>query len=554
MRTNRLLFLFLVMGLLISACAAPPPTPAPATSLPTPTIAHTPSPTSPPTSTPTAAPSPTPTPFPAGAPQWFRSATLYEIFVRSFADSNGDGVGDLNGITQHLDYLATLGVDVIWLMPIYPSPSEHGYDITNFFAVNPDYGTMDDLHHLLNAAHARGIHIILDFVPSHLSRKNPIFQDALGNPSSRYSKWFVWTNKAHTAYATFAGNEEMPRFNHYNPEVVAYLCKAARFWLDPNGDGDPSDGVDGFRVDNATFPPASFRRALRQAVKATNPNALLLGEAWVHSAFDLAQFHTDEFDALFDFPFYELMMGSPTTDNDGMLGSGDHPIALWQLLWNEEAKWVSPKMSLVRFLGNHDTNRLATELGGDVEREKMAAALLASLPGPIMIYYGDEIGMPGRKGGPPYWDDYRRAPMDWYASGKGKGQTTWFSPPNTPNRPNDGISVEEEENNPDSLLSFYRRALHLRHALPPLEQGDFRWLSVQGEKADEVVAFERRFRTAKVLVLGNLGKRNVTFAIKAPTDTTWEDLFSKKEFSPNPDGNLHLTLPPATLLWLTPKP
>ena len=122
--------------------------------------------------------SPTPTPLPYQTPDWFDHAVLYSIFVRSYADSDGDGIGDLNGITNRLDYLETLGIDVIWLLPIYPSPSYHGYDVTDFFSVNPEYGTLEDLETLVDAVHARGMHIILDFVPSHLSSQNPLFLEA----------------------------------------------------------------------------------------------------------------------------------------------------------------------------------------------------------------------------------------------------------------------------------------------------------------------------------------------------------------------------------------
>jgi glycosidase len=201
---------------------------------------------------------PAPTPIPYRTPDWFKNAVIYEIFVRSFADSDGDGIGDLQGITENLDYIASLGADTIWLMPIHPSPSQHGYDVIDYFAVNPDYGDLDDLQTLVEEAHSRDVRVILDFVPSHLSNQNPIFSGVYGDPTAGNSDWFVWTNDNHTLYATFAGVEEMPRFNHYQPEVVDYLTEAALFWLDLDSDGDYTDGIDGFRVDNATFPPRNF--------------------------------------------------------------------------------------------------------------------------------------------------------------------------------------------------------------------------------------------------------------------------------------------------------
>ena len=395
-----------------------------------------------------AQPSPAATLIPYTTPDWFDGDILYEIFVRSFADSDGDGIGDLNGIKERLDYLETLGVDTLWLMPVYPSPSVHGYDVSDYFAVNPQYGTLEDLQALVQAVHDREMKIILDFVPSHLSNQNPLFQDAYQNPGSQYSDWFVWTNDAHTTYAGFAGNEEMPRFNHYNPEVVAYLADAARFWLDLDSDGDLTDGVDGFRVDNITFPPQEFLVALRQEVKAVNPEALMLGEAWVHNPSDMSRFYPDQFDALFDFPLYELMQGNQDSNGDGLLAGKSFPVLITSLM-EEQARRFPEEAIALRFFSNHDTNRIASELAGDPARLRLAAALLAGFPGPVMVYYGEEIGMPGQKGGPPDYDNYRREPMDWYAAEEGSGQASWFKPEDGWNQPSDGISVEEQDTVPD---------------------------------------------------------------------------------------------------------
>ena len=205
-------------------------------------------------------------------------------------------------------------------------------------------------------------------------------------------------------YASFAGNEGMPRFNHFNPEVVDYLIESALYWLDLDGDGDFSDGIDGFRVDNATFPPQEFLNSLRQGIKSANPEALLLGETWVHNPSDLSRFYIDQFDALFDFPMYEILQGNRDSNADGMLAGKGFPVLLTSLL-NDEVEKFPPEAYAVRFMSNHDTNRNATELKGDPDRQRMAAALLTGLPGPIMVYYGEEIGMLGQKGGAPAYDN-----------------------------------------------------------------------------------------------------------------------------------------------------
>ena len=156
-----------VLGLFVAACGSTPPSASPIPSTPSTVASASPQ-------------TPTATLIPYDTPDWFQEAVLYEIFVRSFADANGDGIGDLNGITEHLDYIQNLGATAIWLTPIYPSPSVHGYDVTDYFAVRPEYGTRADLQVLVEAAHARGLRLILDFVPSHLSSLHPFFQDALG--------------------------------------------------------------------------------------------------------------------------------------------------------------------------------------------------------------------------------------------------------------------------------------------------------------------------------------------------------------------------------------
>ncbi len=497
--------------------------------------------------------SPSAAPLPYTTPDWFDGQILYEIFVRSFCDSDGDGIGDLRGVEQKLDYLQSLNVTVLWLMPIHPSPSEHGYDVADYFAVNPEYGTLADLQSLVAAAHARGMRILLDFVPSHLSNQNPIFQDAYANPQSPYSDWFVWRNDAHTLYAGFADSEAMPRFNHYNPAVVDYLSQAALFWLDLDGDGDYTDGVDGFRVDNATFPPVEFLTTLRARIKAANPEALLLGETWVNSPGDLGRFFTDQFDALFDFPLYQTLTGGQTSNGDGVLNGRARPVLL-TMLFEEEARFPEEAMA-VRFLANHDTNRLYTKTGGNADRLRLGADLLACLPGPILIYYGEEIGMPGQKGGPPYWDNYRREPMDWYALEAGPGQATWFMPNDRWNRPADGISVEEQEADPASLLHHYRAVLSLRAASPALLSGDFTLLELDAPPS--AWGFLRQQGNEQVICLYNFSDQPLEATLPAwpLADGAPLDLLTGSEVPPAAAGAPYrLSLPPTSAVWLVSPP
>lgn len=474
----RSLSLFLALSFLLSACQSgskPTLTPLPPTrtSRPTATVAI-PTPTE-------LAPDYTPTPQPqVDAPDWFANAVLYEIFVRSFCDSDGDGTGDLAGVTAQLDYLAELGVTAIWLMPIHPSPSYHGYDVLDYFEVNPDYGTLAGMVALVDAAHERGIRVIVDLVVNHTSDEHPIFQDAWGNPSSDYADWFLWSNDDHTAYQSFGGFKHMPKLNHATPEVLDYVLQIARFWLDLDGDGDYTDGVDGFRCDVAREVPLATWQALRDEMRRLNPDSFLLGEVWVRGVPDLVPWYDDAFDALFAYPFYHDIAASHDQSLDSLLAGVRGPDVLDITLVGEE-KLLPPGYQIVRFLNNHDNNRVMSEVGLDWARARLAATFYLTLPGTPMIYYGEEIGMPGEKGGgTPYWDEYRREPMDWYAAEAGPDMSAWFQPPDRYNAPDDGISVEEQDQPADSLLNHYRALTTLRGAHPALRSGAFGRVSVEG--------------------------------------------------------------------------
>lgn len=494
---------------------------------------------------------PEPTLIPYQSPEWFENAVLYEIFVRSYADSDGDGIGDLRGIQERLDHIESLRVDVIWLMPIYPSPSDHGYDVTDFFEVNPEYGTKEDLIALVEAVHSRGMKIILDFVPSHLSNENPLFAETYANPEAEKAEWFVFTNKTNTQYANFGGNNEMPRFNHYNPEVVDYLIEAALFWIDLDGDRDYGDGIDGFRVDNATFPPQEFFIDLRQAVKTANPEALLLGETWVTDIRSLSIYYQDQFDALFDFPLYSVVEGQQNFNGDGLLAGKGHPSLISSLMEEEEER-IPEGGLVVRFFSNHDTNRIAAEVNGDLERQKLAATFLASLPGPVMVYYGEEIGMLGQKGRAPYWDNYRREPMDWFAGESGPHQTSWFKVEDRWNAPRDGISVEEQETDPNSLLNHYRLVLNLRRENEALGQGGYDLLFY---KSSGIGAFvlARTSEDGDVVAIYNFSEEPIQVTVEEfPFSAdALVDLLTGEMLTGAQAGETYaIELPPAGAVWL----
>lgn len=375
------------------------------------------------------------------APPFYDGAVLYEIFVRSFKDGRGaDGVGDFAGLSAMLDYLndgrsdtdTDLGVDALWLMPVHPSPSPHGYDITDYEDIHPDYGTLDEYRRFVGESHRRGMRVMLDYVVNHSSNQHPYFKDAYRNNASPYSGWYKFNDAGNTAYTSFAGYGGMPELNFRSAPMRNYLEEMARFWMDLDGDGDFTDGVDGFRCDVGKGPPHDFWRELRQKIKAWRPDVALLGEVWDNAPTIASYFH-DQYDMQFDYPLYYATL-------DLLNGKSDPTRFLRDYQAIRAA--YPPGAQLVRFLDNHDNNRIGSLLGGDLRREKMASGLLLALPGTPLIYYGMEVGMQGVKPDP----DIRR-PMRWDL-------------------------VEAQTGDPNSLLSWHRTMIRLRRALPALGARD----------------------------------------------------------------------------------
>ena len=493
------------------------------------------------------APAATATPLPAAAPTvlsatpaptaipriWWRDAVFYEIFVRSFNDSNGDGIGDFNGITQKLDYLQSLGVTALWLMPIHPSPSYHGYDVLNFYAVNPQYGTLDDFKRLTSEAHSRGIKIILDLVLNHTSSQHPWFVDANSGPQAKYRNWYVWseTEQGNGWYPGNGGNyfglfwSGMPDLNYRNPEVTAQMEKVARYWL-------TEIGVDGFRVDAAKHlieadgktenTPATHEwfKGFYQAYKADQPEAFAVGEVYGAGGF-LAKTYTDQLDEVFNF---ELASGMLNSANGGAK-SGIESAYKFTLK-------DMPNGQYATFLTNHDQNRVMSVLNGKVEKAKVAASLLLTAPGTPFIYYGEEIGMKGQKP-----DEDIRLPMQWTADPVTAGFTNG-TPWRAPGAETVSANVAVEEKDPNSLLNHYRKLIALRQAHPALRTGTLTLIPIQHPG---LAAYLRREGEENLLVLVNLtGEPVSTYSLGTPSDSALADGVYSLEtlFGAGPAANL----------------
>jgi alpha-amylase len=445
---------------------------------------------------------------------WWNDSVFYEIFVRSFYDSNGDGIGDLNGLIQKLDYLNDgnpdttddLGITGLWLMPIHPSPSYHGYDITDYYAVNPDYGTLDDFKRLLVEAHKRDIRIIIDLVLNHTSSQYPWFQ-AAQDPTSEYRDWYVWSETGTSLsgwhkspggfyFGMFA--EGMPDLNYNNPAVTAQMEDVIRFWLE-------EVGVDGFRLDAArhlveegpvqanTESTHNWYKGFRTYYKKLNPQALTVGEVWDSSA-TASKYVTgqDELDLVFDFDLAQAYVNATRS-----AWAGDASNALQRDLKLFTDPGVAPYAQFASFLTNHDQARVMTLMDDDIQKAKVAASLLLTTPGVPFIYYGEEIGLLGKKP-----DELIRTPMQWSAeAGGGFTIGTSWEPMNN-DYPSKNVAVQLED--PTSLLAHYRTLIHLRNSHVALRSGEY--LPVE-TCAPSVLAFLRTSSqpAETTLVIINLG-------------------------------------------------
>lgn len=448
-------------------------------------------------------------------PDWKRGAVCYEVFVRSFFDSDGDGIGDLNGLTQKLDYIndgnATtqrdLGAKCIWLMPVMPSPSYHGYDATDYYRVNPQFGTNADFKRMVAEAHRRGIKVLIDMVLNHASNEHPFFKDALLNPGSPYRSWFrfaspqpaqkgLWGDN-HVVWHKSPVRDEyyygifwhgMPDLNYENPAVREEVKKVATFWLNEMG-------VDGFRLDaipylveegsklSGTPGTHSLLREYAAHVRRIAPASYTVGEVW-DSVGAMEPYYPNELDSHFAFELSEALLEAVRTGSAKKMFTG-----YLRLQRQFPAHRWSP------FLRNHDQTRTMTALGGDLARAKLATTLLLTLPGLPFVYYGEEIGMTGDKPDPRL-----RTPMHW-KRGPAAGFTT--GAPWEPLQPDSmTANVEALEGDPGSLLNLHRRLIHLRAANPALAGGELVPLVAS---SDAVAAYLRRDGDRAVLVLSNLG-------------------------------------------------
>ncbi len=451
---------------------------------------------------------------------WPQDSVFYLAFVRSFADSTegplaNDGVGDLRGMIERLDYLndgdptttTDLGVTGIWLLPIAQSPSYHGYDTTDYYAVDDEYGTMDDLRELVTECHARGIKVVLDLVLNHSADEHPWFVES-ADPNSDKRDWYIWSDPRPEyrgawgqvvwhdhmraqADASYYGGffHGMPDLNYRADAVTQEMRRVTEFWLDEaNVDGYRLDAIKHLIEDGAdqSSTPATIEwlQGYNAFCDALDRSPWLVGEVWAGPD-EIARYIGNDLDTLaldscFDFPLSYaitegLRDGDPTRIRDELARS-----------WETYGLRASP------FLSNHDTTRTMSVLEGDERKARAAATLLLTAPGTPFIYYGEELGMAGTKPDPDL-----RTPFHWQADADTAGFTT-AAPWRAPHRDVFTANLERQHANDASIWSHYRDLIRARRDLPPLRRGSVRVVDAGN---DGLVAFLREHDGKRVLVV-----------------------------------------------------
>ena len=531
---------------------------------------------------------------------WYKNSVFYEVYLRAFFDSNGDGHGDLRGLEQKLDYLKDLGVDCIWLLPIYPSPlRDDGYDISDYYGVLPTYGTLADFRALVEAVHERGMRLIVDLVLNHTSDQHPWFQSARSSRTSPYRDYYVWsdsdqkyqgariifldTEKSNWTWDEQAGQyfwhrfySTQPDLNYDNPAVRAEMLNVMKFWMDQGIDGFRADAVpylferEGTNCENLPETHA-YLKELRRYLEDHYPGRVLLCEAnqWPE---DVRPYFGDgdEFHMGFQFPampriFKSIRAGNasslveilkrtpPIPDNcQWCTFLRNHDELTLEMVTEQDRQWMwreyapLPRMRLN--LGIR--RRLAPLLDNDQRKLALAFSLLFSLPGSPILYYGDEIGM----GDNIQLDDRNglRTPMQW-SSGATAGFST-ASPSQLylpliqdPVFGAQQVSVAGQQQDQGSQLNLVKRMIAARKQHPALGLGTLKWSEAGTDPA--VLAFYRVMPEETILAVHNLsqGQRTITIA-DVPGDQFENLLTGQLVLGTN--GSLKLVLKPFETLWL----
>ena len=533
---------------------------------------------------------------------WYMTTIFYEVHIRAYCDSNKDGKGDIPGLISRLDYIKRLGVDCVWILPIYPSPlRDDGYDIANYYGVHPDYGTINDFKRLVEEAHKRGLRIIADLVLNHTSDQHPWFQKSRTDPHSKYRDYYVWSetkDKYSDARIIFLDTEvsnwtfdeeaglyfwhrfysSQPDLNYDNPKVREEMLRVMDFWLEM--------GIDGFRADavpylieregtNCENLPETHQilKDIREHLDANYQGKILLAEAnqWPK---DVQPYFGDgdEFHMGFHFPvmpriFMALRKGDASPIHWIMAQTPEIPAGTqWctflrnhdeltlEMVTEEERQWMwSEYAPLPRMRLNLGIRRrLAPLMDNDHRKILLANALLYALPGAPIIYYGDEIGMgdniwlPDRNGvrTPMQWDDSINAgfsdapPENLYAPVIDEGEYAFQQ-----------INVTAEEKEPNSLLNKMRHLIKVRKENPIFALGEYEF---KAKQQTQFLVVHRQYQQDNVFCIHNLTDhaQDARLLLEEFKDRVLFDMLENKEIGQAQEAQSSLVLPPYGFVWL----
>ena len=434
-------------------------------------------------------------------PTWTENAIIYQVFVDRFHPGGGldwnlstilGGFfgGRIQGITEKLDYIQEMGINTLWISPIFPSPSHHGYDATDLFSVEPRLGTLEDFKELIHNAHRRKMRILLDFVPNHISNEHPIFQEAITNPRSPFINWFTFTNWP-KEYESFFGVKSLPQLNLKHPGARQYMIGGALFWL--------KLGVDGFRLDYAIGPAQEFWAEFRKQTRQENPDCWTFGE--VVDPPDVQRAFEGLLDGCLDFMLLEGIRQTfafETWDVKRFAGFLDRHEA-----------YYPESFSRPSFLDNHDMNRFLWAADGDLRRLKLAAMCQFSLRGAPIVYYGTEVGLSQERDvrqGTLGIPEESRLPMPW------------------------GDQQDQE------LNVYYQQLCHLRNELDCLKRGLRETLRAN----DQIFVYWRKSEADQALIVLNIGPEKKKFVI--PNKPMWMCLKTGEVFLDSEENHNAISL------------
>ncbi|MCH6199992.1 alpha-amylase family glycosyl hydrolase [Aquiflexum sp. LQ15W] len=453
---------------------------------------------------------------------WPKAGITYEIFIQSFYDSNGDGIGDINGVKKKLDHVKELGANAIWFMPIMASPSYHKYDVTDYKSIHPDYGTMEDFKSFLDEAHKNDIKVVIDMIINHTSNKHPWFLESQKGRDNPFRDYYVWAQKDTIAdyldkktitldsdnirqwhdpgfgedyyYGFFYGG--MPDLNFDNPKVREEIYEIGRFWLE-------DVGVDGFRLDAAKhiFPDDrpldnhAFWKEFRDKMTSIKPDIYLVGE--VYDKKEIVAPYLPGLPALFNFDFHYTLIESYKKE-DGML------LAKKQKEVLDFYNGITEEFIDATFSSNHDQPRLLNSLDENPRKLKQSINILMTMPGAPYLYYGEEIGMLGKKP-----DENIREPFLWDMKANDKGRATWLEPFYSKDEFVTPLAIQKSMST--SYFNHYKEIIKLRNSNRALALGSLELY--EGELPKPLMAFFRNHEDQELFVVHNLGSTQISIDV-----------------------------------------